>query len=558
MASADRIPDDEWRLDEEPVERPEPDPRLAAPTQEIAFNLSHERLARAVYVVTAEHLGWYVVAAYALVTRVMALGARPLDPAQATGALAASVIAAHGRAAFALADASWVAMLQGWIFAAAGATDANSRIVAMLCGLILVAIGFAMRPVLGRAGALAFSTLIVISPSVTYFSRGGSAAVASIAFMMIAIAIAESMRRRPGVLRAAGLGVAIALWLSADPIGWVTATATADSLLLVGVVVAMRIDHRRLRIRVWWNRRRLLVIVCAIVAIAVWLLLTTAFSHRPLVPAVEYAFSAAFAPPSIAFEHALHRLLPILGFYEFIIVILAIVGASAVVARRIGDRFAAWSVVWAVVMTAALAGLGANHSDAVVAVVLPLAVVAACAVEWMHQSERWNSIRYALAAAVALTLHVQLAVNFVHSAPDVSEAAWRRHALLFWAEPATSIQTVRECERARNAVPAGSSAMIPDDALAVQWYLRDFVPTDSPNTANIVVTVGKTQSGAVAGNPDASQFGFEEWWTPDFRKLTIAGALKYFFTQRVWSDVEIRDLQITVSKPSGASNEPNP
>ena len=73
----------------------------------------------------------------------------------------------------------------------------------------------------------------------------------------------------------------------------------------------------------------------------------------------------------------------------------------------------------------------------------------------------------------------------------------------------------------RNAVsPAGASAMIPDDAPQVQWYLRDFAQTDSPADANIVVTIGKTQSGAVAGNPDAPEFGFEEWWTPDFRKLT--------------------------------------
>jgi predicted membrane-bound mannosyltransferase len=548
MTEADRIPDDAWRLDDdESIER-QPRPAPPPTTTGIAVNLSDQRLARAVYVVTAEHLGWYVVAAYALVTRVIALGARPLDSAQATGALASSVIAAHGRVAFALADASWVAMLQGWIFAAAGATDASSRIVAMLCSLTLVAVGFAMRPVLGRAGGLAFAALIAISPSVTYFSRGGSAAIVSIAFMMIAIAIAESMRRRPGVLRAAGLGVAIALWLSADPIGYVTATAMVVSLLLVGVADAMRIDHRRLRIRVWWNRRRLLVIVCAIVAIGAWLSLTTAFFHRPLVPAVQYSFSAAFAPPSIAFRHALHRLIPILAFYEFIIVILAIVGAGAIVTRRIGDRFAAWSVVWAVVMIAALAGLGANHSDAVVAAILPLAVVAACAVEWMHQSEQWNSIRYALAAAVALTIYVQLAVNFVYPAPDVSEAAWHRHALLFWAEPATSIQTVRECERVRNAVSlASASAMVPDDAPQVQWYLRDFAPTESRDTANIVVTVGKTQSGALAGNPDASQFGFEEWWTPDFRTLTIAGALRYLLTQRTWSDVEIRDLQVVVS-----------
>jgi hypothetical protein len=554
VAGPERIPDDDWRLEDDSSQRGEHEPQLTPPPTEtaVAVNPSHERLTRAVYVVTVEHLAWCLVAAYALVTRAIALGARPLDAAQGRDALAAVVIAAHGRAAFALADASWVAILQGWIFAAAGATDATSRIVAMLCGLLLVATGFALRPVLGRAGALAFAALIAVSPSMTYFSRGGSTAIASIAFATIAIAIAESMRRRPGVLRAAGLGVAIALWLSADPIGYVTAAAMIASLLFVGAADAVRLDHRRLRISVWWQRRRVLVIVCAIVATGLWIALTTAFFHRPLMTAVEYYLHDAFIPPPIAFHRATHRLIPILLFYEFIIVVLAIIGAFAILSRRIGGRFAAWSLVWAIVSVAILASVSANRSDAVVAIVLPLALVAAHGADWLHQSERWNSIRYAIAAVVALTVYVQLAVNFVYPAPDVSEAPWRRHALLFWAEPATSIQTVRECARARSAVlPTGASAMIPDDAPQVQWYLRDFAQAGSPSSANIVVTIGKTQSGALAGNPDAAGVGFEEWWTPDFGTLTIACAIRYLFTQRAWSSVEIRDLEITIPQPDG-------
>ncbi len=548
MAGAGKIPDGEWRLDDESSERAG-QPRFTPPPPQLAANLSHQRLTRAVYVVTAEHLAWYLVAAYALVTRTIALGARPLDAAQGTDALAALVIAAHGRRAFALADASWVTMLQGWIFAAAGATDANSRIVVTLCGLLMLATGLAMRPALGRAGAIAFAALLAISPSVTYFSRGGSTVIASLAFMMIAIAIAESMRRRPGAMRAASLGVAIALWLTADPIGYVTGVATLVSLILVGAADAVRIDNRRLRVRVWWARRRALVMVCAIVASGLWLVLTTAFFHRSLVAAVEYYLQAAFASPSIAFHRAVHRLIPMLVFYEFTIVALAIAGTATIVSRRIGDRFAVWSVVWAIVSIAMPASLSANRSEAVVAIVLPLALVGSYAIDWMHQSERWNSIRYAVAAAAVLTLYLQLATNFVHPAPDTSEAAWRRHALLFWSEPATSIQTVRECARVLSAIsPAGASAVIPDDAPQVQWYLRDFALTDSPASASVIVTLGKTQSGALAGNPDAPQFGFEEWWTPDFGELTMARALRYFFTQRAWNDVEIRDLEISIPR----------
>jgi len=555
MPGADRIPDDEWRLDDKSIERAGHEPRLVPLTTETAVNLSHERLTRAVYVVTAEHLGWYLIALYALVTRAIALGARPLDAADARDALAALAIATHGSAALASGaglHASWVAILQGWIFAAAGATDATSRIVVMLCGLLMLASGFAMRPFIGRAGALAFAALIAISPSVTYFSRGGSTTIASLAFMMIAIAIAQSMLRRPSVLRAAGLGVAIALWLSADPIGYLTAAAMIVSLIFVGAGDAVRIDHRRLRLRVWWERRRALVIVCAIVAAGIWLLLTTAFFALSLATVVGYDLRAAFAPPSIAFDRFVLRLLPILAIYEFIIVTLAIVGAFAILSRRIGDRFAVWSVVWAFVSLVMLAAAGANRSDAVLAILLPLTILAAYGLDWMHRSERWNSIRYAIAAGIALTLYVQLAVNFVHPAPDTSEAPWRRHALLFWSEPATSIQTVRECRRAGNAVsPAGASAMIPDDNQAPQlrWYLRDFALTDSPAAANIVVTIGKTQSGALAGNPDAPDFGFEERWTPDFGTLTIAGAIRHLLAQRAWSDVEIRDLEIAIPRP---------
>jgi len=548
MAGTEIIPEDQWRLEDEPLEPAEPVPASEAPTAEIAFNLSQIRLTRAVYVVTAEHLGWYLVAAYALITRTIALGARPLDPAQGTDALTSFLIAQHGRAAFALSDASWVTILQGWIFAAIGASDATARIVVTICGLLLIAIGFALRPVLGRAGAIAFAALIAISPSVTYFSLGGSTAIASLTFMMVAIAIAESMRRRPSLLRAAGLGIAIALWMTADPIGYVTASAMIVSLILVGAVEAIRIDHRRLRMRVWWDRRRVLVIVCAMVAVGLWLVLTTAGFHRPLVASVVYELHAAFAPPSIAFPHAVHRIVPILGFYEFF----------AVVSRRIGDRFAAWSVVWAIISVAIFSSVSANQPDAVVAIILPLALAAAYAIDWMHRLERWNSIQYAIAAAVALTLYVQITINFIYPAPDTSEASWRRHALLFWSVPATSIRTVKECDRARNAAPTGAKAFIPDDAPQVQWYLRDFTQTDSPDDANIVVTIRNTESGAVPGNPDAPQFGFEEWWNPDFTKLTTLRALRYLLTQRAWSDVEIRDLEITVKPTAPAPSPYNP
>src|SRR6266436_4232951 len=224
---------DQWHLGEEaeePREELKPEPPLSrAPT---VSNLSRDRLTRPVYVVTAELLGWSLVAVYALMTRVIALGARPLDPDEARRALAALAIAKHGLVG---AHGSWITTLQGWIFTELGAHDATARIVVALCGLLLVASAFAMRPYLGRAGALAFAAMLTLSPSVTYFSRSGSTVIASAAFMVIA-----------------------------------------------------------------------LVIVAAIVAIAIWLPLTTAFFTRPLLEPLRSDQTAAFISPAAGLHHGMH------------------------------------------------------------------------------------------------------------------------------------------------------------------------------------------------------------------------------------------------------------
>src|ERR1700675_4313752 len=116
---------DQWHLGEEAEElreELEPQPPLSrAPT---VSNLSRDRLTRPVYVVTAEHLGWSVIAVYALITRTIALGARPLDPDEARRALAALAIAKHG-----LGAGSWITILQGWVFAELGAHGPTARIV---------------------------------------------------------------------------------------------------------------------------------------------------------------------------------------------------------------------------------------------------------------------------------------------------------------------------------------------------------------------------------------------------------------------------------------------
>src|SRR5580658_8293098 len=93
---------DEWRLGIEGPEahRPEssvqPPAQVQVPLSEPAPppppNLSHHRLDAPLYVLTVEHLGWAAVALYALITRLGALGLRPLDFIEASRALFAREI----------------------------------------------------------------------------------------------------------------------------------------------------------------------------------------------------------------------------------------------------------------------------------------------------------------------------------------------------------------------------------------------------------------------------------------------------------------------------------
>ena len=329
------------------------------------------------------------------------------------------------------------------------------------------------------------------------------------------------------------------------------------ALIFMGAYDALTIDHPRLRVRVWWERRRAIVLVSAIAAIVVWVPLTTALFTNSILETMRYDLSAAFVTPAIGWERGLHTGIPILCFYEFMILILAIVGASAIVSGRVQNRFAVWTLVWAIVSAALFLSVAGKFPDAVVALAIPFAMLSAISVEWMHRSARWDSIRLVLAAAAALTLYVQLLSNFAYPAPDTSEAPWNRHALLFWSEPATAIQTRNECARVENSTSlADASAIIPADAPAIGWYLRDLARADSAASANVVATLGPIKSGALAGNLSPAQFGFEESWHPDFHRLTVVGALRYWLTMRAWSDVEIRDLELTTSRPAGTDNPP--
>ena len=544
---------DDWRLGIDPADRAHPAlapaPVVDAPR---ADERSARRLERPLFVVTTEHLGWLLVAAYTIVTRFAALGARPMFPGEAARALGEYALASGGpyppAAAFGL---GWIGLAQIGIFHAIGVSEFSARIVAALGALLLVGAAFALRAALGRAGALGLAALCAISPSLMYFSRSGTTASAAIAFVMVAVALAMALARRPTASRAAGLAIALALAIGAGPVGAIDALTGAVALAIIGVINAIAGGNTVLRIRVWWTRRGWLLVVGVIAFVAVWIFLAEILSAAPLrvplaaslAPIFNAAARPVLSPPRFY--------LAIIGFYEFAILLAALAGAAAILAWRVRSYFARWSLVWMIVSLAGWTIARPYRPEFALGFVVPMALVGAWGLEWLHQFEAWEIIRYPAAALALVTIYVMVLTNVIVAAPNASEAAWERRASLLWSEPATTIQTPAECARAIKMAGRGATAALPDDAPAVAWYLRALIAAADP--ASAVVTVTRAASEPQPDTQTGHQFGFEERWKPDFSKLSAAAAARFFLTGHAWSEVEIDDLAIEVRAPAPAA-----
>ncbi|MGH7880629.1 MAG: hypothetical protein ACREQD_14190, partial [Candidatus Binataceae bacterium] len=184
---------------------------------------SHARLERPLQVVTVEHLAWLLIGAWTLLTRLIALGARPLTPAEARQALFAFDLINRtneaGAAGFHPSWSGWLDLISAGIFALCGASDIAARAIFVACGLLLVALAFALRPYVGRAGAIGAGAMLALSPTVTWFSRSATTTLAAVTLGLLTVVLFMALKARPSVGRAAALGVAGGLMVSASPIG---------------------------------------------------------------------------------------------------------------------------------------------------------------------------------------------------------------------------------------------------------------------------------------------------------------------------------------------------
>ena len=499
---------------------------------------------------TVEHLGWAAIALYALLTRLAALGLRPLNTIEASQALFARDMASKGLSLIASEPraSGWIDPLRAGVTMLLGASDYGTRIIAAMFGLMLIGSAFAMRRRLGRAGALAFATMLTLSPTLTYFSRSASASVPAIALVVFAIALMFSIPGGSDTLKVAGVAIMIALALSAETIAVPILVMFLAILLVMGLFELFR-PRPMLRMRVWWERRSAQLIFCIAIAVGVFVVFESGLGRRNLLLPMIFGAMQQWVPithPDL--RGGLDFYLPALAFYEFGILIAAVVGALAFVTLQLRTRIAAVAFLWTLFSAAFFFADPWRRPDWLVMMIVPAALLAAAVIDRLHRTELWSIVRYPILGLALLTIYVQLATNFVHAAPDPSEPPAAHHMLLYWSDPATTMIAEQELDHDARTVTYRGSVFFDQSNPVARWYLRDLKPADSAANADLVISASSAEKESTL--LQTYDFTLDEKWRPSLSNLTPAAAMGYFFTQRAWSEVTGNEIRADLKAPA--------
>ena len=130
------------------------------------------RLSRRTRTITIEQCAYLALFVSAVLTRFWDLGSRALHHDESLHAWFSYQYAiGKGYQHDPLMHGPFLFHLGALIYALFGATDATSRYGPALFGVILVMLPILLRPLIGRWGALICSFLLLISPSILYYSR---------------------------------------------------------------------------------------------------------------------------------------------------------------------------------------------------------------------------------------------------------------------------------------------------------------------------------------------------------------------------------------------------
>jgi hypothetical protein len=353
------------------------------------------------------------------------------------------------------------------------------------------------------------------------------------------------------------LAIAIALALSAEPTVFPISAMFVAILILIGLWEMIFRRNPIIRLRVWWERRSAQLVFCAAIAAGLFAVFESCLGRRNLLIPILYGAMQQWLPvlhPQLRGGLAFY--LPIFAFYEFAVAIFGSLGLLAFLAFQLRSRIAAIAFLWTIFSVAFFVADPVRRQDWLVMMIVPGALMGAAAIDRIHHTDAWRYLRYPLGVLLLLTIYVQLAINFVHVAPEPSEASWSRHMLLYWTDPATTMLAEQEFRHAERAVTDRGTVFFTEQSPVTRWYLRELKPADSAANADVVVSPATAEKQP--NLLESSEFTLDEEWNPSLAILTPKSAMRYFFTQRIWSDVSSNEVRVDVRTQTPASAAPAP
>jgi hypothetical protein len=557
MAVQDHGTHGEWRLGTEPAGN-----RIAAePVHEFQApeDASHRRLERSLIVLTTERLGWMLVIAYAAASRLIMLGRRPLNAAEASRTLAALNLGAmpifghgHPQPGIWLRD-GWIGLADAVLMRSFGPDDAAARLMFALSGVAIVALAFALRNRIGRAGALGTAACLALSPGLTWFSRSAVPEIPAILLLFATILMFFATIERPHVGRAIALGCFGGLALGADPSMISVGAIFAIAMIVIGIWMAVTTPHPWIDVQIWWRRQAVIAIVAAGFAILTWTAQATALFTRPIASAM-----AATLPPlrlSLA-ALSVQPLIPFLpGVYEFLVVLIGFAALAIVAAWRVRSHVAAFVTLWAIGIAAFTLLSPVHRPAAIVQIILPVAILCGIGLDWLHHTRAWGVVRYPIAAIALLTIWVQILTSFTYPAPNPAEPNWARHATLFWVTPATTAGVPEELARLAaelNSAPA--TVYFAAESPVLRWYLRGLT-TVEPADASLIVGTDVPPAGWLPANRVTLELAERLAFTADLsRPATLVSTLwKSLVIARAPAPLDSESIEILVRSPGPAA-----
>ena len=517
----------------------------------------------------------------ALTTRFWALGDRPFHHDESIHAHQSYTLMKDGNWRYDPAyHGPFLYYSNALVYRLLGVTNTTARLLPAIFGLLLIAAAFPLARWIGRGAAVAYAALVLISPHLTYFSRFIREDIYSLVFTLGTIlafqAFLETDRAR---------------WLTLAAVSFAFAGVTKENAYMTGVLFVAygvwALLERVLRSKdrgralaeavgatIRWVRPRILPLVtAALVFLAIWALLYSAFGKYPkewlaIPKAIKYWMG----------QHSIARIpgpwyyyVPQLLYYE-----TSILFAACFAFRRPEKRnsaFLRFVLFWAVGSVLLYAWAREKVPWLTVHALLPITILAAVGVASLWRDRREKRPRLALAVFFVLAVvngSGMLLACFRYGAHDVEREPKHAEILAY-------VQTTRDLTRALASVDVARPKVAPGEAVVtvageaswpLTWYLRDtptkWVTRIEDATTPILVTDWDPQGGLekqLADKYTARRVPIRAWWfadkyQPDPKgpaRPNLTDLARWWLFHEIWSPIGSQDSTFFVRKDLASS-----